>query len=111
MICAVSTKKHTALLSLSFPSVTFPSLLQLFFIFSGTGFEVLTVVRINSGLGYRIVSYMVMNVLEEHSNCIFTGHQKMEAVGPDQILCAHNQTTRYHNSKGYNFDSSFFFFL
>jgi hypothetical protein len=82
-MCCVK-KKHIALLSF----LTFPSLLQ-FFILFGSGFEVLTVVRINSGLGHRIVSHMVMNVLEEHSNCIFTSHQKMEAVCPDQILCAH----------------------
>jgi len=31
---------------------------------------------------------MVMNVLEEHSGCVYTGHQMMEAVGPDQIVCA-----------------------
>jgi len=36
-----------------------------------------------SGFGHRVVWYMVMNVLEEHSVSIFTGHQKMEAVFPD----------------------------
>jgi len=33
---------------------------------------------------------MVMNVLEEHSVSIFTGHQMMEAVGLGQIVCAHH---------------------
>jgi len=31
---------------------------------------------------------MVMNVLEEHSGSVYTGHQMMAAVGPDQIVCA-----------------------
>ena len=39
-----------------------------------------------SGFGHRIVWYMVMNVLEEHSVSIFTGHQEMEAVFPDRNL-------------------------
>jgi len=42
-----------------------------------------------SGLRYHIVWYMVMNVLEENSTSVSTHHQKMEAVGPGQILCAH----------------------
>jgi len=32
---------------------------------------------------------MVMNVLEKHSASISTGHQKMEAVCPDQGLGTH----------------------
>jgi hypothetical protein len=36
-----------------------------------------------SGLGQRIVWYIVMNVFEEHSGCVFTGSRKMEAVCPD----------------------------
>jgi hypothetical protein len=35
-----------------------------------------------SGLGHRVVWYMVMNVLEEHSGSVFTG-SRMEAVCPD----------------------------
>ena len=42
-----------------------------------------------SGLGHHIVWYMIKHVLEEHSKCIGTGHQKTEEVGPTQILCAH----------------------
>jgi hypothetical protein len=42
-----------------------------------------------SGLGHRIVWYMVMNVLGEHSGCVFTGSRKMEAVYPDQNLSTH----------------------
>jgi hypothetical protein len=42
-----------------------------------------------TGLGHRVVWYMFMNVLEEHSLSIFTGSQKMEAVCPDQNLCTH----------------------
>jgi hypothetical protein len=30
---------------------------------------------------------MIMNVLEEHSGSIYTGHQMMEAVGSGQIVC------------------------
>jgi hypothetical protein len=36
-----------------------------------------------SGLGLRVVWYMFMNVLEEHSGSVFTGSRKMEAVCPD----------------------------
>jgi len=32
---------------------------------------------------------MIMHVLEKYSKCMVTGYQKMEAVGPNQILCAH----------------------
>jgi hypothetical protein len=47
-------------------------MLQLFLIIFGTGFEVLKVVRIHnrSGLEHRIVWYMVMNVLEDHSGSL-----------------------------------------
>jgi len=31
---------------------------------------------------------MVMNVLEEHSDSVYTGHQMMEAVGSGHIVCA-----------------------
>jgi len=31
---------------------------------------------------------MVMNVLGENSGPVYTGHQKMEAVGPGQITCS-----------------------
>jgi hypothetical protein len=36
-----------------------------------------------SGLGHRVVWYMVMNVLEEHFGSVFTASLKMEAVCPD----------------------------
>jgi hypothetical protein len=42
-----------------------------------------------SGLECRIVWYMFMNVLVGHSGSVFTGHQKMGVIGPDNILCAH----------------------
>jgi hypothetical protein len=42
-----------------------------------------------SGLGHRVVWYMVMNVLEEHSGCAFTRSQKMGAVCLDQNLGTH----------------------
>jgi len=41
---------------------------------------------------------------EEHSNCIFTGHQKMAAVETKSSVPT-DQITRYHNSKDLNFDS------
>jgi hypothetical protein len=55
-------------------------MLHLFFIFFGTGFEVLKVARIHTrfGLGLHVVWYMVMDNLEEHSGCIFTALQKMD---------------------------------
>jgi hypothetical protein len=51
--------------------------LQLFLMFFGTGFKVLTVVRIHNEvwLGHHIVWHMVMNILEEYSGSIFTGHR------------------------------------
>jgi hypothetical protein len=51
--------------------VIFPSMLQLFLIFVGAEFEMLKVVRI-----YNVVplSCIVLNVLDEHSGSIFTGH-------------------------------------
>jgi hypothetical protein len=42
-----------------------------------------------SGFGHRIVWYMVMDVLEEHLESVFTGCQEMEAVFPDQNLSTH----------------------
>jgi hypothetical protein len=36
-----------------------------------------------------IVWYVVMYVLEEYSEWVFTGHQQMNAVCPDQNLCTH----------------------
>jgi hypothetical protein len=42
-----------------------------------------------SGLGHRVVSYMVMNVLEEQSGSVFTGCRKMEAVCPERNLGTH----------------------
>jgi hypothetical protein len=64
----------------------------LFFIFFGTGFEVLTLVRIYNvvRVRYRVVWYIVMNVLEEHSGSVFTGSQKMEAVCPDRNPGTHH---------------------
>jgi hypothetical protein len=42
-----------------------------------------------SGLGYRVVWYMVMNILEAHSGSVFTGSRKKGAVCPDQKLGTH----------------------
>jgi hypothetical protein len=74
----------------SFPTFIFPSMLQLFFILFGTRFEVLTMVRINNAVWVR-TSYSLVHdyAIMEHSKCIITGHQKMSAVGPNQILYAH----------------------
>jgi hypothetical protein len=44
-------------------------------------------------------NYMVMNVLEEHSASVSTGHQKMEAVCPDQDLSTHQLDDIFHASK------------
>jgi hypothetical protein len=41
------------------------------------------------GFGDCVVGYMVMNILEEHSVCVFTGTQQMEAVSPDRNLGIH----------------------
>jgi hypothetical protein len=60
--------------------------------FFGTGFEVLKVVRFDNAvwvLRHRVVWYMGMNVLEEHSGSVFTSSLKMEAVCPDQNLGTH----------------------
>jgi hypothetical protein len=41
------------------------------------------------GLGHRVVWYMVMNVLEEHSGSVFACTLTMEAVCLDQNLDTH----------------------
>jgi hypothetical protein len=83
-------KRCTALLQPTFLNVTFPSTLQLFLLFFATRFEVLTLVRIHNAVWVRTPhSLVVMNVLEEHSASTFTGHQKTEAVCPDQNLGTH----------------------
>lgn len=84
-------EKHTALLQFCFPNMTFPSMLQLFLIFFGTGFEVLKVVRIHkrSVLGNRILWYMVISVFEEYSGCIFAGCGEMGAICAELKLSTH----------------------
>jgi hypothetical protein len=57
------------------------------------------------GLGHRIVWHKVVNVLEEHSRCIFRGRRKVEVIGPDQIPVPTNHITRSHNSEEYSFQS------
>jgi hypothetical protein len=42
-----------------------------------------------SGLGHRVVWYMVMNVLEENCGSVFTGGQQMEAICPALNLSTH----------------------
>jgi len=59
-----------------------------------------------SRLGHRIVWYMVMNVLEEHSGSIFTGRRRMEIVYPDvKSSVPTNRITSSHNPEYYNFES------
>jgi hypothetical protein len=71
--------------------VTFPSALDLFFIFFGIGSEVLAAATIHmgSGLGHYAVWCMVTNVLKKHSGFVFTGSRKMQAACPDQKLDTH----------------------
>jgi hypothetical protein len=52
-------QKHTALVSFCFPNLTFPSMLQLFLLVFGTGFEVLTVVKINNVVWVRTLYSLV----------------------------------------------------
>jgi hypothetical protein len=42
-----------------------------------------------SGLEHRVVWYMGMNVLEEHSGSVFTGSLKIKATCPDRNLGTH----------------------
>jgi hypothetical protein len=42
-----------------------------------------------SGLGHRVVWYVVVNVLEELSGSVFTGSWKKEAVCPDRNFGTH----------------------
>jgi hypothetical protein len=56
----VSLKYVMHFLQFSFPNMTFPSTLHLFFIFLGTGFEVLTVVRIHSAVCDRTPCSLVL---------------------------------------------------
>ena len=76
-------KIYTALLQFSFPNVTFPSTFQFLIIF-GTGFEVLTVVRIHNVVWVTTLYSLVYTWLwlEEHFGSLYTGYQMMEAVGP-----------------------------
>jgi hypothetical protein len=82
-------------------------MLHLFFILFGTGFEVLKVVRIHTrcGLGRHVARYMVMNVLEEDSGCIFAALHKMDGVCPDQNHGTHKSDYVIHNAEDYNFES------
>ena len=57
-------------------------------IFFGIGFEVLKEVRIHNAVWVR-VWYIVVNVLEEFSGCIFTGRRKMDAACPDRNFGTH----------------------
>ena len=58
-----------------------------------------------SGLGHRIVWYMVMNVLEEHSGSVFTVHLKMEAVCCDRKHW-YQLITQSYNPEDYSFEFS-----
>lgn len=52
-------------------------------------------------LGHRIVWYMVLNVLEEHSGFVFTGILRwMQNV---QTEISVPTVSRYHNVENYNF--------
>jgi len=42
-----------------------------------------------SHLRPHVVWYVVMNILEEYSESVFTGHQKMDSQCPDQNLSTH----------------------
>jgi hypothetical protein len=78
-------KKHTALPVFQLPNATFPSTVHLFFIFFGTGFEVLIVARIHIAVWCRTPYSVVRGYecLEEHFGSVSTGSQKLEAVCPD----------------------------
>jgi hypothetical protein len=60
--------------------------------FVGTGFEVLTVVRIHIAVWVR-TPCMVMRILDEHNGSVFTGSQKMEAVCSDRNLGTHRSSS------------------
>ena len=107
-----SVKKHTALLSSNFPNVTFPSMLQMFLIFFGTGFEVLKVVRIHnrSVLGNCIVCYMVINVFGEYSGCIFAGCRETDAICADWNLGTHQSDYSSITQKNVGFNSNMLHF-
>jgi hypothetical protein len=70
--------------------VTFPTKLQVFLLFFGTRFEVLTPVGIYNAVWVRTLhSLVVMIILEEHSGSTYTGHQKIEGVCPHLNLGTH----------------------
>jgi len=81
---------YTVLLWFNFPYVTFPSMFQFLIIF-GTGFEVLTVVRIRNVVWvrtpYGLVHNMVMNVLEQLSGSFYTGHHDGSSRCRPNRLC------------------------
>jgi len=61
--------------------MTFPLTFKLSLIFSGTGFEVLTVMRIHNAVWVRS-SYGLVHgyVREEHCRFLFTGHLMIKTV-------------------------------
>jgi hypothetical protein len=56
-----------------------------------------------SGLRYRVVCYMVMSVLWEHSGFLFTGHRMMGQAVLTDISVSTNWITWPHNLEDYNF--------
>jgi len=50
-----------------------------------------------SHLRPRVLWYVVMNILEEYSESVFTGHQKMDSPCPDQTSVFTSQIPRSHN--------------
>jgi hypothetical protein len=48
---------------------------------------------------------MVMNALEEHFGCFFTGRRKMDTLCPDQKPGTHHSGYTAHNPEDYSFES------
>jgi hypothetical protein len=76
MYCVLKNILH--FLYFSFPNVTLPSMLHFLFIFAGTGFEVLTVVRINIAVWVRTPCSLVVHAYE----CFSRQSEDGESIHP-----------------------------
>jgi hypothetical protein len=81
----VSSKNHTALPAVHFSEcdISIHDSLVVCHLVEDLKFSQLLGFIIWSGLGHRVAWYNIMNVLEEHSEDVFTGSRKMGTLCPD----------------------------
>jgi hypothetical protein len=70
--------------------LSFPSTVQLFLIFFGRGFKVVTLVRVHSyKYAWFRTPYSLAHVFEDCCGSTFTDHHVIETVCPDRKLPTH----------------------